>query len=208
MAYIQNEWRIHRCYRQAVDGVAEEESIFSKKQKNMKVLIYKRTHKHDPNTEGVFGNQDCMGRVRNFNYDAVIGIGGKAPWKVDEDIKHKINWIGLEPKKIPSPKLRGDKVVFSHFALYEEKGVNIKENFPNLFEYMYGSRKRFDMSSDLPKDVFEEVKAILDTIKDYPASKAYNTIENNDNVDTGEITASKCKGCFEKKDIEITIQEC
>lgn len=87
----------------------------------MKVLIYKRTHKGDPNTEGIFGNQDCMGIIRNWNYDAVIGIGGKLPWKEDADIKYKINWIGLEPKKIKSPSDRGDKVVFAHFELYEEK---------------------------------------------------------------------------------------
>lgn len=175
----------------------------------MKVLIYKRTHKHDPDTEGVFGNQDCMGRVRNWSYDAVIGIGGNAPWKEDADIKHKINWIGLEPKKIPSPKQRGDKVVFSHFALYEEKGVYIKDSFPNLFEYMYGSRKRFDMASTLPKDVFEEVKTILDSIKNSPASEAYHTIENTDSIETEKnFNSSKCSGCFNGEETEITVQEC
>ena len=35
----------------------------------MKFFIYKRTHKHDPNDKGVFGIQDCMGRMRNGKYD-------------------------------------------------------------------------------------------------------------------------------------------
>ncbi len=174
----------------------------------MKVLIYKRTHKGDPDIEGIFGNQDCMGRNRNWNYDAVIGIGGNAPWKEDAAIKHKINWIGLEPKKINSPKKRGDEVVFSHFKLYEEEGVNIKDHYPNLFEHMYGSRKRFDMSPVLPKDVFEEVKQILDSIQDSPASEAY-AVENIDTLETEKtFNSSKCGGCFGVKEVEITIQEC
>ena len=43
----------------------------------MRTLIYKRTHSGDPDPEsGVFGNNDCMGRVKGWQYDAVIGIGG------------------------------------------------------------------------------------------------------------------------------------
>lgn len=87
----------------------------------MKVLIYKRTHKGDPDLDGVFGTQDCMGRIRNWNYDAVIGIGGIAPWKKDVDIKCKINWIGLGPKKIASTE-RGNMIAFAHFELYEGQG--------------------------------------------------------------------------------------
>ena len=33
----------------------------------MKVLIYKRTHKDDLNERVIFGNQDCMGKVRSWN---------------------------------------------------------------------------------------------------------------------------------------------
>jgi len=172
----------------------------------MRVLIYKRTHKCDPNSEGIFGNEDCMGRIRNWNYDAVIGIGGNSPCKKDYDIRHKINWIGLEPKKIPSKK-KGDLVVFSHFELYEEKGMNIKDNFPNLFQYMYGKQKRFDMSSDLPSDVQEEVKTILDSIKDSPPSKAYNKVDNNYKIKR-KINSSNCNGCCKGNKTGITIQKC
>lgn len=66
----------------------------------MKILIYKRTHKGDPDEKGIFGIHDCMGRIRNWEYDAVIGIGGKTAWIVDEDIKYKINWVGIGPKRI------------------------------------------------------------------------------------------------------------
>ena len=39
----------------------------------MKVLVYKRTHTGDPSENGVFGESDCMGAIRNWHYDAVIG---------------------------------------------------------------------------------------------------------------------------------------
>ena len=42
----------------------------------MRVLIYKRAHPFDPNEDGVFGCQDCMGAVRARRFDAVIGVGG------------------------------------------------------------------------------------------------------------------------------------
>lgn len=173
----------------------------------MRVLIYKRTHKGDPDSDGIFGVRDCMGSVRNWKYDAVIGIGGKSPWKQDVDIKYKINWIGLEPKRIV-PTERGDRVVFAHFELYEEKGKSIKDNFPNLFEYMYGNKKRFDMSFDMPENVLIEVMEILKSVKNSAPSKAYD-IENDIASDANiNLNSSKCGGCLGGSQIDITIQEC
>jgi len=172
----------------------------------MKILIYKRTHKGDPDERGIFGNQDCMGKVRNWNYDAVIGIGGKSPWKGDEDISYKVNWVGLEPKKILVPGKRGDCVSFSHFELYEEKGKNIEEN-PALFEYMYDSRKRFDMSSSLPEPVWLEVDQILNSVRDLPPSKGY-AVKSTEGSDINEsIYSAKCKSSYNGEDIEVDISE-
>jgi hypothetical protein len=173
----------------------------------MKILIYKRTHTGDPDKYGVFGNEDCMGRVRNWDFDAVIGVGGKSPWKDHIDIKQKINWIGVEPKKISAGHLRGHKIVFEHFALFEGSGVDIKDQYPNLFDYMYGSRKRFDMSSDLPENVFQEVTEILNSVKNNPASIAYDT-GGEDTSDRKNVKLSRCNGCFGNKDVEVTICEC
>lgn len=174
----------------------------------MRVLIYKRTHKYDPDERGIFGIQDCMGQIRNWNYEAVIGIGGKSAWKGHTDIKYKINWIGLGPKVIGSTK-RGNLVAFAHFDLYEENGINIKDHFPYLFDYMYvvGNRKRFDMSSSLPKNVLEEVKRILASITDSSPSDAYD-IEIDDLVAMMSDKQSKCDGCLKGEDIEIKIHEC
>lgn len=181
--------------------------IISNTETAMKVLIYKRTHTGDPDERGIFGIYDCMGRMRNWNFDAVIGIGGKSPWKGHTGIKQKINWIGLGPKKI-FPTERGNRVVFAHFKLYEECGNNIKDYYPNLFNYMYNPGRRFTMSSNLPENVFEEVKMILNSIKNCPASKAYN-IESEDDLDAYiKGHSSKCGGCPESEETETTSNNC
>ena len=66
-----------------------------------RVLIYKRTHTGDPNTDGVFGCSDCVGRVREYGFDAVIGIGGISVMPQLQGIGGKVNWIGLGAHKEP-----------------------------------------------------------------------------------------------------------
>ena len=63
----------------------------------MKVLVYKRTHTGDPSENGVFGESDCMGAIRNWYYDAVIGIGSIRSWEGDEGIAGKVTWICKPP---------------------------------------------------------------------------------------------------------------
>jgi len=173
----------------------------------MKIFIYKRTHKHDPDENGVFGNQDCMGRLRNGDYDAVIGIGGLSPWPDHIDIMGKINWVGLERKKNPAPKKRGDEIVFSHFKLYEEKGKDIQQNYPNFYKYIYGSRCRFVKKSDFPAEVQKELDQIINSIKKCPPSKMYdstNTKKIKDNC-----SSTKCKEiCPRKKRKKNTAPGC
>lgn len=175
-----------------------------------KVLIYKRTHKHDPDYRGIFGNQNCMKSIRNWNYDAVIGIGGKSAWKEDRDIRLKINWIGLEPKKVFCHKWNNSIVVFEHFALFEEKGENIEEHYPYLYDYMYerGNLKRFDMSSHNDTEVYKEVKAILQSVESFPASKAYNIEDCKDNFDTCIQTNTEHCGWFmENKEAAVSCRQ-
>lgn len=157
----------------------------------MKILIYKRTHKGDPNSDGIFGCNGCMGKVRSWSYDAVIGIGGSVPRKGHADIKHKINWVGLNPKKTFCPQ-HGNMVVFRHFKLYEENGKNIKDHYPNLFEHMYRVNRRLCTSPSLPKNVLKEVETIINSIKNSPPSKKYNVVKN-------VMIFSKNSGCRKSK---------
>jgi hypothetical protein len=129
----------------------------------MNTLIYKRTHRGDPDDRKVFGIHDCMGPVRGWNFKAVIGVGGKRPWAGHEGIALKINWVGVNPdtKKFP-PTKRGPRVSFERFILYDEKGPMLKKEAPNLFKYMFEDQHvRVVMSRSLSNKMQDEIQKIL-----------------------------------------------
>lgn len=88
----------------------------------MRTLIYKRTHPGDPDAEGRFGIQDCMGRVRTWGFDAVIGVGGIGAEPESHGLARKVNWIGIGPHKRVETGKRGPVVTFDHFLLFESDG--------------------------------------------------------------------------------------
>jgi hypothetical protein len=67
------------------------------------VLIYKQTHFDDPGETGVFGINDCMGRVRERDFDYAIALH-----------RDSVSWIGIGARKVPwhghSPQ-----VILKHF---------------------------------------------------------------------------------------------
>lgn len=65
----------------------------------MRVPVYKRTHPDDPDTNGCFGAQDCMGMIRARRFDAVIGVGGLGQEPRSHQIAGKINWIGIGTRR-------------------------------------------------------------------------------------------------------------
>jgi hypothetical protein len=67
----------------------------------MRTLIYKRTHSGDPDPKtSVFGHHDCMGEVREWQFDAAIGIGGVGLEPQNHRIAGKLTWIGIGPQVI------------------------------------------------------------------------------------------------------------
>jgi hypothetical protein len=60
----------------------------------MRTLIFKRTHNGDPDS-GLWGVKDCMGSVRCWEYEAVIGIGGKGT----DAISQEIDLAGLHARR-------------------------------------------------------------------------------------------------------------
>ena len=89
---------------------------------SMRILVYKRDHTGDSNEEGKFGCNDCMGRIRAYNYDAAIGIGVSNPWK-GHDISCKVTWAGAGAKKGDIPLgYRGPIVTFDKFVLFDNEG--------------------------------------------------------------------------------------
>jgi hypothetical protein len=107
----------------------------------LRILVYKRTHKGDPDRKGCFGIQDCMGRVRSYKFDAVIGVGGIGRMARVEGISGKVNWIGIGSRKGPT-RGRGPLVTFDHFVLYEEKGRDFWTIAPTLARRMYSTNAR------------------------------------------------------------------
>lgn len=71
----------------------------------MRTLVYKRTHNGDPDAEGRFGIHDCMGQVRAYGYEAVIGVGGVGDEPEECGIARRVNWIGIGPHKAEVGKL-------------------------------------------------------------------------------------------------------
>ena len=144
-------------------------------------LVYKRTHSGDPNTSGTFGCDDCMGQVRDYRFDAVIGVGGKRPDPGSEDIALKINWIGIDPtRKIVPPnvrrrdgkRFRGPWVTFKCFRLWEETGRDLNDVAPRLFKRMFEEKHvRLVMSRSLPLEIQEEVQDILALVKTFQPSR-------------------------------------
>lgn len=123
----------------------------------MRILIYKRTHIGDPNVEGIFGVNECMGRVRSYNYDAVIGVGGKGSEARSCQIDRKINWVGVKPVRNSDDA----KVEFERFLYLEEEGPLLAEFAPMLAKRLYEGGARF-LISGYSEIELSEAKRILE----------------------------------------------
>lgn len=155
-------------------------TVYKNFEPRMNILIYKRTHRNDPDRFGRFGIEGCMGRVRSFKFDAVIGVGGVSGWPKAEGIAGKVNWVGRNPQKRPNPfDKRGPLVTFRRgdFRVMEEKGPLLSTMSALLAAAVYGSRNRFLFSSvrgRLALEAQRVVTALLDTNL-YPDTPAHNT---------------------------------
>ena len=104
----------------------------------MRTLVYKRTHKGDPDETGCFGIYDCMGDIRSWDFEAVIGIGGMGPEAKSEGIDRKINWIGTGARRTPSSCGPSRPLItFDHFILWDAEGEELRDTAPSLAGRMY-----------------------------------------------------------------------
>ncbi|HZL25729.1 MAG TPA: hypothetical protein VFC39_04275 [Acidobacteriaceae bacterium] len=128
----------------------------------MTTLIYRRTHRGDPDDTKIFGKNDCMRRVRELNFDAVIGVGGTSPDSGEEGIARKINWVGIRPLKIKE-RHEHKTVRFDQFIRLDEAGPDLKTMAPKLFDYMFrqGRIPRYGLSTNLSKQLVAEIDDVL-----------------------------------------------
>ena len=140
----------------------------------MRTLIYKRTHTGDPDPErGVFGESDCMGEVRNIDFDNVIGVGGISREPQDNKIARRLTWVGINSRKLTAPaSFRGPLVAFDCFWCPDRSGPPLHYIAPTLAKYIYETNRRYIVhsASDDSSEMDEEIRRILQLAHDNAAS--------------------------------------
>lgn len=127
-----------------------------------RVLIYKRTHIGDPNARGEFGCSDCMGQIRGYQYDAVIGVGGSSYEPRSHGIDGRITWVGVDAHQWPAIHPRRVPIVtFDRFSLFDSKGEKLRDFAPALAEYFFKKHRRFFFSDGLRDEVQHDIDRIL-----------------------------------------------
>lgn len=134
-----------------------------------RVLVYKRTHIGDPNQLGEFGCNNCMGRVRSWDFKAVIGVGGIGPEAIEGGVAFMVNWIGIGPHKRPG-KWKHPIVTFDHFLDLHTENLDFCEVAPLLAGRIYSRNIRATMR--FSKVEMEEVERLLSLAADKPPSPA------------------------------------
>jgi len=114
----------------------------------MKTLVYKRTHNGDPSLQGIFGCNNCMRKVRSWDYEAVIGVGGQGKKAAKFNLSQKLTWIGIGPHKTIVPDKKHPIVTFDHFLYFGPEGKLLRDLAPHLADLMYVRRARNVMTFD------------------------------------------------------------
>jgi len=137
--------------------------------RQMRTLIYTRTHEGDPHPKtGVFGYHDCMGTVRGWPFNAVIGVGGVGREPKCNGIARKLTWVGIGPHKTGEPSR--PRVMFDHFRYYGKGGPFLKEKAPALARHMHDKNVREITSCSLSSQERLDVERILGLAGNAPPS--------------------------------------
>jgi hypothetical protein len=139
--------------------------------KQMRTLIYKRTHCGDPDPKtGVFGNNNCMKQVRGWSFDAVIGVGGIGREPQKNCIAKKLTWVGIGPQKTSGQRYL--LVTFDHFLYYGDQGPLLEDLAPKLAKHIYSGNVRVILNpNSLSADEHIEVEQILNLARNKPSSR-------------------------------------
>lgn len=152
-----------------------------------RVLLYKRTHIGDPNADGCFGINDCMKSIRNWRFDAVIGIGGIRPNRDDRQRGHKnsalvrkINWIGIgrkDGRRIPGYK--GPLLYFRKFKLFGNDGTQgpfFAKHAPKLAHRMYDLKHppRQLLIDKTMRNEWTEIEKVLELARRAESSRKFS----------------------------------
>jgi hypothetical protein len=80
-----------------------------------------------------------MGQIRDFDFQAVIGVGGIGEEPESYGIDRKINWVGIGPKINTGVRglRRAEIIEFEHFVLLDAAGPLLSDMAPNLARRIY-----------------------------------------------------------------------
>ena len=123
----------------------------------MRTLLYKRTHTGDPDDGGRFGIHGCMGRVRAWDFEAVIGVGGLGAEPTSHGIDGRVTWIGIGPHRHAAKDRRGPLVTFDHFLYYGEQGPLFRNIAPALANRMLYDNNARTLMDSLSREEQREV---------------------------------------------------
>jgi hypothetical protein len=86
-----------------------------------------------------------MGRVRDYDFDAVIGVGGIGPEAISNRIEPRVMWIGIGRHNNTRPLgYRGPQLGFDHFFMYgPNTGPELDVEAENLAKHLYKGGARF-----------------------------------------------------------------
>ena len=110
-----------------------------------------------------------MGRVRSWDFEAVIGVGGTGAEPRAHGLDGKVNWIGIGPHKQRIARARGPIVTFDHFMFYGADGPDLEELAPLVSQRIYSKNVRAIMRGLSAKEQ-SEVYRILARAKHAPPS--------------------------------------
>jgi len=158
----------------------------------LRTLIYKRTHPGDPDAGGRFGIQDCMGQVRAWDFDAVIGVGGIGTQAAFNRIGARVNWIGIGAHKSASLDMRGPIITFDRFVLFESTGPMFATLAPRLAKRLFDRNVRV-LLHDLDERERTEVANVLALAAESPpsAKAAPRSSRSTDNCTPPRCISSK-----------------
>lgn len=73
-----------------------------------------------------------MGKVRDREFDAVIGVGGLSREPVRHGIARRLTWIGITPHQVDIASDTYPVVAFEHFYLKDQQGPFLSDKAPKL----------------------------------------------------------------------------
>ncbi len=138
-----------------------------------RILVYTRTHSGDPDAGGCFGAHDCMGTVRDREFDAVIGVGRIGDEPRTHEIAGNVNCIVIGPHKATAPSKRGPNVRFDHFHDFGTEGPDFKKVAKELAKRMYDHNVRH-IIDDFTDAEYAEALALLKLAENKPPSASLN----------------------------------